>query len=166
MAAPHLLHARVEGAEASPAPPTPTAQDLAGGVLTRGRTAVHLTKEAKAPHTRVAAKEEADPEDTCQAASMGALLLTAGATGGRFALPHARIMIHQPLGGFQGQATDIDIHAKEILRIKDELNQIMSKHSGQKLKTVEKDTERDNFMSAQEAKEYGLIDDVIEQRPV
>jgi ATP-dependent Clp protease protease subunit len=101
-----------------------------------------------------------------QAASMGALLLTAGATGGRFALPHARIMIHQPLGGFQGQATDIDIHAKEILRIKDELNQIMSKHSGQKLKTVEKDTERDNFMSAQEAKEYGLIDDVIEQRPV
>lgn len=100
-----------------------------------------------------------------QAASMGALLLTAGATGSRFALPHARIMIHQPLGGYQGQATDIDIHAKEILRIKEELNQIMSKHSGQKLKTVEKDTERDNFMSAEEAKEYGLIDDVIEQRP-
>lgn len=100
-----------------------------------------------------------------QAASMGALLLTAGATGSRFALPHARIMIHQPLGGYQGQATDIDIHAKEILRIKEELNGIMSKHSGQKLKTVEKDTERDNFMSAEEAKEYGLIDDVIEQRP-
>ena len=101
-----------------------------------------------------------------QAASMGALLLTAGATGSRFALPHARIMIHQPLGGYQGQATDIDIHAKEILRIKEELNEILSKHSGQKLKTVEKDTERDNFMSAEEAKEYGLIDDVIEQRPV
>ena len=100
-----------------------------------------------------------------QAASMGALLLTAGATGSRFALPHARIMIHQPLGGYQGQATDIDIHAKEILRIKLELNEIMSKHSGQKLKTVEKDTERDNFMSAEEAKEYGLIDEVIEQRP-
>ena len=100
-----------------------------------------------------------------QAASMGALLLTAGATGSRFALPHARIMIHQPLGGYQGQATDIDIHAKEILRIKEELNEILSKHSGQKLKTVEKDTERDNFMSAEEAKEYGLIDDVIEQRP-
>ena len=100
-----------------------------------------------------------------QAASMGALLLTAGATGSRYALPHARIMIHQPLGGYQGQATDIDIHAKEILRIKEELNQILSKHSGQKLKTVEKDTERDNFMSAEEAKEYGLIDDVIEQRP-
>ena len=100
-----------------------------------------------------------------QAASMGALLLTAGAQGSRFALPHARIMIHQPLGGYQGQATDIDIHAKEILRIKDELNGILSKHSGQKLKTVEKDTERDNFMSGEEAKEYGLIDDVIEQRP-
>ena len=102
---------------------------------------------------------------TGQAASMGALLLTAGATGNRFALPHARIMIHQPLGGYQGQATDIDIHAKEILRIREELNEIMAKHSGQKLKKVEQDTERDNFMSAEEAKEYGLIDDVIEKRP-
>ncbi len=100
-----------------------------------------------------------------QAASMGALLLTAGANGSRFALPHARIMIHQPLGGYQGQATDIDIHAKEILRIKAELNEILAKHSGQKLKTIAKDTERDNFMSAEEAKEYGLIDDVIAQRP-
>ncbi len=100
-----------------------------------------------------------------QAASMGALLLTAGATGNRFALPHARIMIHQPLGGYQGQATDIDIHAKEILRIKEELNEILAKHSGQKFKKVASDTERDNFMSAEEAKEYGLIDDVIEQRP-
>lgn len=100
-----------------------------------------------------------------QAASMGALLLTAGAEGSRFALPHARIMIHQPLGGYQGQATDIDIHAKEILRIKQELNEIMAKHSGQKYKQVAQDTERDNFMSAEEAKEYGLIDDVIAQRP-
>jgi len=100
-----------------------------------------------------------------QAASMGALLLTAGATGSRYALPHARIMIHQPLGGYQGQATDIDIHAKEILRIRDELNQIMAKHSGQDLEKVAEDTERDNFMSAEEAKEYGLIDDVIEKRP-
>lgn len=100
-----------------------------------------------------------------QAASMGALLLTAGATGGRYALPHARIMIHQPLGGYQGQATDIDIHAKEILRIKEELNEILAKHSGQDIAKVTSDTERDNFMSAEEAKEYGLIDDVIEQRP-
>ena len=91
-----------------------------------------------------------------QAASMGALLLTAGATGGRFALQHSRILIHQPLGGYQGQATDIDIHAKEILRIREELNQILSKHSGQKIDKVEKDTERDNFMSADEAKEYGF----------
>ena len=102
---------------------------------------------------------------TGQAASMGALLLTAGATGSRFALPHARIMIHQPLGGYQGQATDIDIHAKEILRVRRELNEIMAKHTGQKLAKVEKDTERDNFMSAEEAKDYGLIDEVIEQRP-
>lgn len=101
-----------------------------------------------------------------QAASMGALLLTAGATGARYALPHARIMIHQPLGGYQGQATDIDIHAKEILRIKEELNEILAKHSGQDIDKVKADTERDNFMSAEEAKEYGLIDDVIEQRPV
>ena len=99
-----------------------------------------------------------------QAASMGALLLTAGATGSRYALPHARIMIHQPLGGFQGQATDIDIHAREILRVREELNTIMAKHTGQKLEKVQDDTERDNFMSAEEAKKYGLIDDVIEQR--
>jgi len=100
-----------------------------------------------------------------QAASMGALLLTAGAAGGRYALPHARIMIHQPLGGYQGQATDIDIHAKEILRIREELNEILVKHTGQKMATIERDTERDNFMSAEEAQKYGLIDDVIEKRP-
>ncbi len=100
-----------------------------------------------------------------QAASMGSLLLAAGATGGRYALPHSRIMIHQPLGGYQGQATDIDIHAREILRVRDELNQILVKHTGQKMETIQEDTERDNFMNADEAKEYGLIDDVIEQRP-
>ena len=92
------------------------------------------------------------------------MLLTAGSTGSRYALPHARIMIHQPLGGFQGQATDIDIHAREILRVREELNTIMAKHTGQKLEKVQDDTERDNFMSAEEAKKYGLIDDVIEQR--
>ncbi len=101
-----------------------------------------------------------------QAASMGALLLTAGAAGSRFALPHARVMIHQPLGGYQGQASDIDIHAKEILRVREEMNQIMAKHTGQKLETVERDTERDNFLSSEEAKEYGLIDEVLEKRPV
>ena len=102
---------------------------------------------------------------TGQAASMGALLLAAGAEGSRFALPHARIMIHQPLGGFQGQASDIDIHAREILRIREELNEILVKHTGQKMKQVEQDTERDNFMSGLEAKEYGLIDEVISERP-
>ena len=100
-----------------------------------------------------------------QAASMGALLLTAGAAGSRFALPHARVMIHQPLGGYQGQASDIDIHAKEILRIREEMNQIMAKHTGQELDNVARDTERDNFLSAEEAKEYGLIDEVLEKRP-
>ncbi len=96
-----------------------------------------------------------------QAASMGAFLLSAGAKGKRFSLPHSRIMIHQPLGGAQGQATDIEIHAKEILRMKDELNQLLADHTGQKLKKIQEDTERDNFMSAEEAKEYGLVDKVI-----
>lgn len=99
-----------------------------------------------------------------QAASMGAVLLTAGATEKRFALPHSRIMIHQPMGGFQGQASDIDIHAKEILRIRRELNELLAGHSGQKIKTIEKDTERDNFMSAEEAVKYGLIDSVLQKR--
>lgn len=101
-----------------------------------------------------------------QAASMGAMLLTAGAAGNRFALPHARVMIHQPLGGFQGQASDIDIHAKEILRIREEMNQLMAKHTGQDFETIARDTERDNFLSAEESKDYGLIDEVLEQRPV
>jgi ATP-dependent Clp protease protease subunit len=99
-----------------------------------------------------------------QAASMGAVLLAAGAPGKRFALPHARIMIHQPLGGFQGQAADIEIHAKEILRLKKILNEILSKHTGQPIEKIEKDTDRDFFMSAEEAKEYGLIDKVLTKR--
>jgi ATP-dependent Clp protease, protease subunit len=96
-----------------------------------------------------------------QAASMGAFLLSSGTPGKRYALPHARIMIHQPLGGAQGQATDIAIQAKEILRMKEELNEILSKQTGQSVKKVEKDTDRDNFMSAAEAKEYGIIDEVL-----
>lgn len=96
-----------------------------------------------------------------QAASMGALLLTAGAKGKRYALPNARVMIHQPLGGFQGQATEIDIHAREILKIRERLNDIMAKHTGQPIEKISHDTERDYFMSAEEAKKYGLIDEVI-----
>ena len=98
------------------------------------------------------------------AASMGAFLLAAGAKGKRIALPNSEIMIHQPLGGMQGQATDIKIHADHIIKIKDKMNRILSANNGKPLKTVEKDTERDNFMSAQEALEYGLIDKVIEKR--
>jgi len=100
-----------------------------------------------------------------QAASMGAVLLAAGAKGKRFALPHARIMIHQPLGGFQGQATDIDIQAREILRMREELNGILMKHTGQSLKKIEKDTDRDLFMNGKQAQEYGLVDEVITKRP-
>jgi ATP-dependent Clp protease, protease subunit len=99
-----------------------------------------------------------------QAASMGALLLAGGAAGKRFCLPHARMMIHQPLGGFQGQATDIDIHAREILRVRDRLNRILTKHTGQELAKIETDTERDNFMDGEEAVAYGLVDAVIEKR--
>ena len=99
-----------------------------------------------------------------QAASMGAFLLSAGTKGKRYALPSARIMIHQPLGGFQGQATDIEIHAKEILRLKKYLNEKLAEHTGQPIEKIEQDTERDFFMSAQEAVEYGLIDKVIEKR--
>jgi ATP-dependent Clp protease protease subunit len=101
-----------------------------------------------------------------QAASMGAFLLAAGAKGKRYSLPHARILIHQPLGGFQGQATDIDIHAKEILRTRDKLNELLVKHTGQPMERIKSDTERDYFMSAIEAKEYGLIDEVLVQKPV
>ena len=99
-----------------------------------------------------------------QASSMGAVLLTGGTKGKRFALPNSRIMIHQPLGGFQGQASDIEIHAKEVLKIRTKLNEVLSKHSGQKIETIETDTERDNFMSGEEACDYGLIDKVISKR--
>jgi ATP-dependent Clp protease protease subunit len=97
-----------------------------------------------------------------QAASMGALLLAAGTAGKRFSLPNARIMIHQPMGGFQGQATDIEIHAREILKMKDTLNHIIAKHTGQTLEKIHADTDRDYFMSAADAKAYGVVDDVIE----
>jgi ATP-dependent Clp protease protease subunit len=99
-----------------------------------------------------------------QAASMGALLLAAGTTGKRYALPHARILIHQPMGGFQGQATDIEIHAREILRMRAELNELFVKHTGQPLEKIEADTERDFFMSGEEATQYGLVDKVISYR--
>ena len=126
-----------------------------GGVVTAGM-AIYDTMQFIKP----------DVSTVCigQAASMGAVLLASGAEGKRFALPNARIMIHQPLGGFQGQATDIDIHAKEILRIRENLNQILADRSGKTLEEVAKDTERDNFMSAQESADYGLIDSVIQKR--
>jgi ATP-dependent Clp protease protease subunit len=101
-----------------------------------------------------------------QAASMGALLLAGGTKGKRYCLPHSRIMIHQPLGGFQGQASDIDIHAQEILRTRERLNGILSLHSGQPMDRVKDDTDRDNFMSADEAVEYGIIDEVLESRKI
>src|SRR4249919_879311 len=99
-----------------------------------------------------------------QAASMGALLLAAGSHGKRFALPNSRVMIHQPMGGFQGQATDIEIHAKEILYLRQRLNEILAQHTGQEIKTIERDTERDNFFGAEEATKYGLVDKVLVSR--
>lgn len=99
-----------------------------------------------------------------QAASMGAVLLAGGETGKRYCLPHSRVMIHQPLGGYQGQATDIDIHAREILKIREQLNRLLANHTGQTIETIDNDTERDNFMGAEEAKTYGLIDEVLENR--
>lgn len=99
-----------------------------------------------------------------QAASMGAFLLNAGAAGKRYALPNSRVMIHQPLGGFRGQASDIDIHAREILFIRERLNELLAKHSGQDIETIARDTERDNFMSAERAKAYGLVDEIVVSR--
>ena len=127
-----------------------------GGVTTAG-LAIYDTMQLIRP----------DVQTICvgQAASMGAVLLAAGTTGKRFALPNARIMIHQPLGGFQGQATDIDIHAREILTLRQRLNEVLSKHTGQALETIARDTERDNFKSAEAAREYGLVDQVLERRP-
>jgi ATP-dependent Clp protease protease subunit len=109
---------------------------------------------------------KADVSTMCigQAASMGALLLAGGASGKRVCLPHSRIMIHQPLGGYQGQATDIDIHAREILLIREKLNQILASHTGQPLEKIQLDTERDNFMGAEAAKAYGLIDEILDRR--
>jgi ATP-dependent Clp protease protease subunit len=101
---------------------------------------------------------------TGQAASMGAVLLSGGATGKRFCLPHSRIMIHQPIAGFQGQASDIDIHAKEVLQTRDRLNKILAKHTGQPMDRIEKDTDRDYFMSGDDSVKYGLIDSVLSQR--
>ena len=101
-----------------------------------------------------------------QAASMGAFLLTAGTKGKRYVLPNARIMIHQPLGGFQGQASDIEIHAREILKIRSQLNELLAHHTGQPIEVIERDTDRDNFMGAEAAKEYGLVDQVLTRRPV
>lgn len=126
-----------------------------GGVVTAGM-AIYDTMQYIRP----------DVSTIClgQAASMGAFLLAAGTKGKRYALPYARILIHQPLGGVQGQATDIDIHAREILRTRQTLNQLLAKHTGQPLEKVEQDTERDKFMSADEAKEYGIIDEVITVR--
>ncbi|QOP46626.1 ATP-dependent Clp endopeptidase proteolytic subunit ClpP [Sulfurimonas paralvinellae] len=123
-----------------------------GGVVTAGM-AIYDTMNYIRPHVAT----------ICigQAASMGAFLLSSGEKGKRYALPHARIMIHQPLGGAQGQATDIAIQAEEILRMKKELNEILSKNTGQDIKTIEADTDRDNFMSAAEAQEYGMIDEVL-----
>lgn len=99
-----------------------------------------------------------------QAASMGAVLLAGGASGKRYCLPHSRVMIHQPLGGFQGQASDIDIHAREILKIREQLNALLARHTGQSIETIDKDTERDNFMGGEAAREYGLIDEVLSSR--
>ena len=126
-----------------------------GGVVTAGM-AIYDTMQFVKPNVATMC--------VGQAASMGALLLSAGAPGKRYALPHSRVMIHQPLGGFQGQASDIDIHAREILKLKDTLNRVLQKHTGQPLETIEHDTDRDKFLSAAEARDYGLIDEVIDQR--
>ncbi|HHJ17867.1 MAG TPA: ATP-dependent Clp endopeptidase proteolytic subunit ClpP [Gammaproteobacteria bacterium] len=111
---------------------------------------------------------KADVSTMCigQAASMGAVLLAGGAKGKRFCLPHSRMMIHQPLGGFQGQASDIDIHAKEILLVRERLNKILSLHTGQPMEKIQTDTDRDNFLGAEDAKEYGLIDEIMVSRKV
>ncbi|HFD79883.1 MAG TPA: ATP-dependent Clp endopeptidase proteolytic subunit ClpP [Gammaproteobacteria bacterium] len=108
----------------------------------------------------------ADVSTMCigQAASMGAVLLAGGAAGKRYCLPHSRMMIHQPLGGFQGQATDIDIHAKEILLVRERLNRILAKHTGKPLEQIEADTDRDNFLGAEEARDYGLVDEILVSR--
>jgi ATP-dependent Clp protease protease subunit len=126
-----------------------------GGVVTAGLAIYDTMQYLKAPVSTICVG---------QAASMGALLLASGTAGKRYALPHSRIMIHQPLGGFQGQATDIGIHAQEILRLKDTLNQIMAKHTGKELGKLSSDTERDFFMGSEAAKEYGIIDNIVTRK--
>ncbi|RMH32533.1 MAG: ATP-dependent Clp endopeptidase proteolytic subunit ClpP [Nitrospirae bacterium] len=127
-----------------------------GGSVTAGLGIYDTMQYVKSPITTICLG---------QAASMGALLLAAGTKGKRFALPNARVMIHQPMGGFQGQATEIDIHAREILKMRERLNEILAKHTGQPLEKIAQDTERDYFMSGEEAKAYGLIDEVIVRSP-
>jgi ATP-dependent Clp protease, protease subunit len=128
-----------------------------GGVVTAGMAIYDTIRYIKAPVSTICVG---------QAASMAALLLSCGEKGKRFSLKHSRIMIHQPLGGFQGQATDIHIHAQEILRMKAELNQLLAEHSGQSLEKVANDTERDYFMSGEDAKNYGIIDNIIARKTV
>jgi ATP-dependent Clp protease protease subunit len=126
-----------------------------GGVVTAGM-AIYDTMQFIRP----------DISTMCigQAASMGAVLLAAGAKGKRFCLPHSKVMIHQPLGGYQGQASDIDIHAREILKTRQQLNEVLANHTGQSVKTIAKDTERDNFMSPGEALEFGIVDEILDSR--
>jgi len=126
-----------------------------GGVVTAGMAIYDTMQYLKAPVSTICVG---------QAASMGAVLLAAGAPGKRFALPHARVMIHQPLGGFQGQASDINIHAREILRMRESLNGILAKHSGQSLEKIANDTERDFFMDSETARNYGIIDSIVERK--
>jgi ATP-dependent Clp protease protease subunit len=126
-----------------------------GGIVTAGLAIYDTMNYIKSPVSTICIG---------QAASMGALLLASGAKGKRFSLPHARIMIHQPMGGFQGQATDIEIHAKEMLKMKDTLNKILSNHTGQPIEKIHEDTDRDYFMSGEDAKAYGLVDEVIAKK--
>ena len=126
-----------------------------GGIVTAGLAIYDTMQYLKAPVSTICVG---------QAASMGALLLSSGTSGKRYALPHSRIMIHQPLGGFQGQATDISIHAQEILRLKETLNSIMAEHTGQPISQLSSDTERDFCMGSEAAKEYGIIDDIVSRK--
>ncbi|MGC1454401.1 MAG: ATP-dependent Clp endopeptidase proteolytic subunit ClpP [Nitrospirota bacterium] len=126
-----------------------------GGIVTAGLAIYDTMNYIKSPVSTICIG---------QAASMGALLLASGAKGKRFSLPHARIMIHQPMGGFQGQATDIEIHAKEMLKMKDTLNRILANHTGQPIEKIHEDTDRDYFMSGEDAKAYGLVDEVIAKK--
>jgi ATP-dependent Clp protease, protease subunit len=126
-----------------------------GGVVSAGMAIYDTMQYIKSPVTTICVG---------QAASMAAVLLSAGHKGKRFALPNARVLIHQPMGGVEGQASDIDIHAREILKLRDRLNKILVKHTGQTLKKIEKDTDRDYYMSAEEAKEYGIVDEIVETK--